>query len=116
MSSVFFSLEITSAILLKDKKKKILAISSSGGHWTQMQRITSSFSGNEVVYVSKPSFNILYKSLTSIRSANYLRARYFFAMKYGPIGWLYFMFDFIRIFGSFLFYYSRLMKNILFDI
>ena len=32
--------------------KKILAISSSGGHWTQMQRITSSFSGNEVVYVS----------------------------------------------------------------
>ena len=32
--------------------KKILAISSSGGHWVQMQRITSSFSGNEVVYVS----------------------------------------------------------------
>lgn len=32
--------------------KKILAISSPGGHWTQMQRITSSFSGNEVVYVS----------------------------------------------------------------
>jgi len=32
--------------------KKILAISSSGGHWTQMQRITPSFSGNEVVYAS----------------------------------------------------------------
>lgn len=32
--------------------KKILAISSSGGHWIQMQRIASSFSGNEVVYVS----------------------------------------------------------------
>ena len=32
--------------------KKILAISSPGGHWTQMQRIISSFSGNEVVYVS----------------------------------------------------------------
>tara|TARA_X000001036_G_C20542520_1_gene750919 strand:- start:438 stop:881 length:444 start_codon:yes stop_codon:yes gene_type:complete len=32
--------------------KKILAISSSGGHWIQMQRIASCFSGNEVVYVS----------------------------------------------------------------
>lgn len=32
--------------------KKVLAISSPGGHWTQMQRIASSFSGNEVVYVS----------------------------------------------------------------
>ena len=32
--------------------KKILAISSPGGHWTQMQRVTSAFSGNEVVYVS----------------------------------------------------------------
>ena len=32
--------------------KKILAISSPGGHWTQMQRVTSSFSGNEVVYAS----------------------------------------------------------------
>ncbi|MEC9209203.1 MAG: glycosyltransferase [Bacteroidota bacterium] len=32
--------------------KKILAISSSGGHWTQMRRIAPSFSGNEVVYVS----------------------------------------------------------------
>lgn len=32
--------------------KKILAISSSGGHWTQMQRLISSFSGHEVIYVS----------------------------------------------------------------
>ena len=32
--------------------KKILAISSPGGHWTQMQRITSSFSANEVIYAS----------------------------------------------------------------
>jgi UDP-N-acetylglucosamine:LPS N-acetylglucosamine transferase len=32
--------------------KKILAISSPGGHWTQMQRITSSFSDHEVIYVS----------------------------------------------------------------
>ena len=32
--------------------KKILAISSPGGHWTQMQRVTSAFSGHEVVYVS----------------------------------------------------------------
>ena len=32
--------------------KKILAISSPGGHWSQMQRIASSFSGTEVVYVS----------------------------------------------------------------
>ena len=32
--------------------KKILAISSSGGHWTQLQRIKKSFEGCEVVYVS----------------------------------------------------------------
>ncbi|MFT4644254.1 MAG: UDP-N-acetylglucosamine:LPS N-acetylglucosamine transferase, partial [Planctomycetota bacterium] len=32
--------------------KKILAISSPGGHWTQMQRVTSSFSGHEVIYIS----------------------------------------------------------------
>jgi len=32
--------------------KKILAISSPGGHWTQMQRVTSAFSRHEVVYVS----------------------------------------------------------------
>ena len=32
--------------------KKILAISYPGGHWTQMQRITSSFSGHEVIYIS----------------------------------------------------------------
>ena len=32
--------------------KKILAISSPGGHWTQLQRITSAFSGHEAVYVS----------------------------------------------------------------
>jgi UDP-N-acetylglucosamine:LPS N-acetylglucosamine transferase len=32
--------------------KKILAISSSGGHWTQLQRVKSAFGVNEVVYVS----------------------------------------------------------------
>ena len=32
--------------------KKILSISSPGGHWTQMQRITPSFSGHDVVYIS----------------------------------------------------------------
>jgi UDP-N-acetylglucosamine:LPS N-acetylglucosamine transferase len=32
--------------------KKILAISSPGGHWTQMHRITSSFSDHEVIYIS----------------------------------------------------------------
>jgi UDP-N-acetylglucosamine:LPS N-acetylglucosamine transferase len=32
--------------------KKILAISSPGGHWTQMQRISASFSSHDVVYVS----------------------------------------------------------------
>lgn len=32
--------------------KKILAISSPGGHWTQMQRVTPSFSDNDIVYVS----------------------------------------------------------------
>ena len=32
--------------------KKILAVSSSGGHWTQLQRIKSSFDNHEIVYVS----------------------------------------------------------------
>ena len=32
--------------------KKILAISSPGGHWTQLQRVTSSFDGHEVIYIS----------------------------------------------------------------
>ena len=32
--------------------KKILAISSPGGHWTQMQRVASAFSDHQVVYVS----------------------------------------------------------------
>jgi len=32
--------------------KKILAVSSSGGHWTQLQRVSSAFSENEVVFVS----------------------------------------------------------------
>lgn len=32
--------------------KKILAISSSGGHWTQLQRIKGAFGKDEVVYVS----------------------------------------------------------------
>lgn len=32
--------------------KKILAISSSGGHWAQMQRLTLSFSRHEVIYIS----------------------------------------------------------------
>lgn len=31
---------------------KILAIASSGGHWTQLQRIKSAFTEFEVVYVS----------------------------------------------------------------
>ena len=32
--------------------KKILAVSSSGGHWTQMQRISSAFYGADIIYVS----------------------------------------------------------------
>ena len=32
--------------------KKILTISSSGGHWTQLMRVSPSFQGNEVVYIS----------------------------------------------------------------
>ena len=32
--------------------KKILAISSPGGHWTQMQRVSKSFSSHKVIYVS----------------------------------------------------------------
>ena len=32
--------------------KKILAIASSGGHWTQLQRINKAFENSEIVYVS----------------------------------------------------------------
>ena len=32
--------------------KKILAISSSGGHWTQLMRVTPSFKGHEVIFIS----------------------------------------------------------------
>lgn len=32
--------------------KKIIAVSSAGGHWTQMQRLKMAFEGMQVVYVS----------------------------------------------------------------
>ena len=32
--------------------KKIIAISSPGGHWTQLQRITPAFKDHKIVYVS----------------------------------------------------------------
>ncbi len=36
-------------------RKKILAISSSGGHWTQMLRLAPAFEGHDVVYVTTQS-------------------------------------------------------------
>lgn len=37
---------------MRKKKKKILAIASSGGHWIQLLRLRSAFVGYEVVYAS----------------------------------------------------------------
>jgi UDP-N-acetylglucosamine:LPS N-acetylglucosamine transferase len=34
------------------RRKKILAVSSSGGHWTELLRLRSAFAGNDVVYVT----------------------------------------------------------------
>lgn len=34
------------------KRPKVLAISSGGGHWVQLRRISPAFEGTEVVYVS----------------------------------------------------------------
>lgn len=33
-------------------KKKILAISSGGGHWVELMRVTRAFEGNETVFVT----------------------------------------------------------------
>jgi UDP-N-acetylglucosamine:LPS N-acetylglucosamine transferase len=34
------------------KRKKILAVSSSGGHWTELLRLRPAFDGHEVVFVT----------------------------------------------------------------
>lgn len=34
------------------RKKRILAVASTGGHWIQLRRISPAFSGTEVTYVS----------------------------------------------------------------
>ena len=33
-------------------KRKILAVASSGGHWTQLLRLRPAFDGHEVVFVT----------------------------------------------------------------
>ncbi len=38
--------------MTKPDRKKILAVSSSGGHWTQLLRLRPAFEGNEVVYAT----------------------------------------------------------------
>ena len=41
----------------KNKKKRILFISSSGGHWIQMRRLESAFEGYEKYYAATdPSY------------------------------------------------------------
>ena len=35
-----------------DKRKKILAVSSSGGHWIELLRLRPAFEGHDVVYVT----------------------------------------------------------------
>ena len=35
-----------------DVSGKVLAISSGGGHWVQLRRVTSAFEGFELVYVT----------------------------------------------------------------
>jgi UDP-N-acetylglucosamine:LPS N-acetylglucosamine transferase len=35
-----------------NKRRKILAVSSSGGHWTQLLRLRPAFEGHEVVFVT----------------------------------------------------------------
>lgn len=37
---------------MKERKKKILAVASGGGHWIQLQRLQPAFEGCEVVFIS----------------------------------------------------------------
>jgi len=37
---------------MEDRKKKILAVASGGGHWIQLQRLQPAFEGCDVVYIS----------------------------------------------------------------
>ena len=36
----------------KDNRKKVLAVASSGGHWTQLMRVLPAFTSYEVVFVT----------------------------------------------------------------
>jgi UDP-N-acetylglucosamine:LPS N-acetylglucosamine transferase len=36
----------------KTRNEKVLAVSSSGGHWVQLRRVVPAFEGSEVVYVT----------------------------------------------------------------
>ncbi len=37
---------------MTDRKKKILAVASGGGHWVQLQRLRPAFAGEHVIYVT----------------------------------------------------------------
>jgi UDP-N-acetylglucosamine:LPS N-acetylglucosamine transferase len=37
---------------VSNQKKKVLAVASSGGHWTQLRRVTPALTSYEVVYVT----------------------------------------------------------------
>lgn len=52
--------------------KKILAISSSGGHWIQLNRLRTAFEGNSVIYASTdPSLSqTINEKFYSLKDAN----------------------------------------------
>ena len=54
-----------------------------------------------------PSWPMFIKSLSSIRSANFLPSRIRFAYRHGKIPYLYISFDIVRLFGSFIKHYVR---------
>ena len=41
--------------MISTKKKKILAISSGGGHWVQLLRLRKAFEGHNVIYATVKS-------------------------------------------------------------
>jgi hypothetical protein len=45
---------------MTQKKKKILAVASAGGHWIQLMRLRPAFDGYEVVYASTNKSNRVY--------------------------------------------------------
>jgi len=44
---------------MDQKKKKILAVASAGGHWIQLLRLRPAFDGHEVVYASTNESNYI---------------------------------------------------------